>query len=91
MDKFKCENCGENIEYLMINMFNCFGSDEYKKANFSFDEDVLLIETNSNWTGYELEEGERLETIECPCCNKSPFEKDTHIECDDVVIIGIYK
>lgn len=72
----KCENCGKEIEYINLDFFNYDGSDDYCEVPFYTDgvSDNIIMDVNSDWTGYELSEEEQMETIVCPCCKKFPFK-----------------
>lgn len=87
----KCEKCGKDLSYLYLDKFNYDGSDNFVKH---YLEECLInavvIETDSNWTGYELSEEEQKETIVCPYCNKFPFKKE-EIQAYDVVKIVMFK
>ena len=70
-----CEKCGASIDWLEINEFNYDGRDSwYKVPAEKADEDAVVVETNLNWTGYELSEEEQLECVRCPKCKRFPFD-----------------
>lgn len=87
----KCLNCGEYIDEVLVNTFIYDGSDTEIKTPIEqvYDENHKLncgiIRTTWNWTGYELTDEERKETIVCPKCNKYPFNKDDEIQINEVV------
>jgi len=94
----KCLNCGEIIDDVLVNTFMYDGSDIEIKAPIThiYDENTKkliggVIRTNSNWTGYELTDEERKETIVCPKCNKYPFNKDDEIETQEIVEVVCFK
>lgn len=72
----KCEKCGEPIDKVYINFFERDGSDcEYPCSLVEYG-DAIITEVSPDWTGAELSEHERLETISCPHCGKYPFNSD---------------
>lgn len=87
----RCEKCGAYIDKLYVNMFNWDGSDSYQGVPIVSSElDAAIIETNPNWTGYELTEEEMTDTIHCPRCNQFPFE-DKEIQIENVVRVIMFR
>lgn len=83
----KCEKCGKEMSYVLVNKFNYSGSDSFLKYSYNRIGDCISIVADRNWTGYELSEEEMLETIVCPHCGKYPFQsKEIHVY-DDVEIV----
>lgn len=83
----KCEKCGKEMPYLLVNEFNYSGSDSFLRYSYNRIEGCVSIVTFRNWTGYELSEEEMLETIVCPHCGKYPFQsKEIHVY-DEVEIV----
>lgn len=83
----KCEKCGKEMSYVLVNKFNYSGSDSFLKYSYNRIGDCISIVADRNWTGYELSEEEMLETIVCPHCGKYPFQsKEIHIY-DEVEIV----
>ncbi len=81
----KCEKCGTEIDSLLVGVFNSDGSDVYLKLPVTeCEENAAYIDTDANWTGYELSEEEMRETILCPHCEQFPF-KNTEIQVYDIV------
>lgn len=81
----KCDKCGKELEYVNVLVFLRDGSDTWEKhPPIDNGDGCVIIETNANWTGYELTDEERRETIECPFCKKFPFGKE-EIQAYDVV------
>lgn len=81
--KMICKNCGKEITKLLINQFNYDGSDSYICVNLDeSDDETFTIQTTQNWTGYDLSDEERPETIKCPICKKYPFKS---------MMMGIYE
>ncbi len=87
----KCEKCGKEIKQVKINMFAGDGSD--------FDTIVDIVENeygnaicvvDKNWSGYELTEEERIDTIMCPHCGEFPL-KDEEIQVYDEVKVVMFK
>ena len=83
----KCEKCGKEMPYVLVNKFNYSGSDSFLKYSYNRIGDCISIVADRNWTGYELSEEEILETIVCPHCGKYPFQsKEIHVY-DEVEIV----
>lgn len=83
----KCEHCGSLINNIDVNMFNYDGSDGfYSYPIQDTSNNAIVIDTDNNWTGYDLSEEERLDTIECPICHKFPF-KSTEMQVYEIVRI----
>lgn len=83
----KCEKCGKEMSYVLVNKFNYSGSDSFLKYSYNCIGDCISIVADRNWTGYELSEEEILETIVCPHCGKYPFQsKEIHVY-DEVEIV----
>ena len=83
----KCEKCGKEMPYVLINKFNYSGSDSFLKYSYNRIGGCVSIVADRNWTGYELSEEEMLETIVCPHCGKYPFQsKEIHVY-DEVEIV----
>ena len=87
----KCEKCGKEMYMINVNLFCRDGSDCLAPHIYDqCDDNAVVIDTTSNWTGYELSEEEMLETICCPHCGKFPFS-DKEIQVYDVVRIVCFK
>lgn len=74
----KCEKCGRSIDRIELDLFHYDGSDSFVKHLYSECEEedadpAIVIETDRNWTGYELSEEEQTESIRCPHCRQFPF------------------
>lgn len=83
----KCEKCGKEMSYVLVNKFNYSGSDSFLKYSYNRIGSCVSIVADRNWTGYELSEEEILETIVCPHCGKYPFQsKEIHVY-DEVEIV----
>ena len=87
----KCKCCGRELNYVNVDLFDIQGSDSFKRLPlYECDDNAVYIEPGQIWTGYELSEEEQIDTIECPYCNKFPFnEKDIQVE--DVVRVVMFK
>ncbi len=88
----KCEKCGKEMGGIGISI-NCFNHDGTDSLYIhSFDEltNVIVVDTDKSWTGYELTEEEQLETIKCPHCDQFPF-KVKEIQVHEIVRIVMFK
>lgn len=87
----KCKCCGRELNYVNVDLFDIQGSDSFERLPlYECDDNAVYIEPVQIWTGYELSEEEQIDTIECPYCNKFPFnEKDIQVE--DVVRVVMFK
>lgn len=87
-----CQCCGKPIDHLMVNMFAYDGSDSFEKTELTYikDSDCVTISTTPNWTGYELDDDERKETIVCPECGEYPFDKTCEIQIDEPVNVMMW-
>lgn len=87
----KCEKCGKEIDGILVDEFLLDGSDtdiEYPFAEVP--ENAVVIDVNRNWTGYELSEEERLDTIHCPHCKQFPFVCE-EIQEEEIVRLVLFK
>ena len=87
----KCEKCGKEIDGILVDEFLLDGSDtdiEYPFAEVP--ENAVVIDVNRNWTGYELSEEERLDTIRCPHCKQFPFVCE-EIQEEETVRLVLFK
>lgn len=87
----KCEKCGKTIDHVMVGLFDHNGSDsDVKHYIEETEEDAVVFETETNWTGYELSEEEMMDTISCPHCGKFPF-KHEEVQVYTVVRVVCFK
>ena len=87
----KCEKCGQEIESLEVNVFDYDGSDRYYGITVvECEQDAAYVDADHNWTGYELSDEERLETIRCPKCKQFPFQ-DSEIQVCEIVRVVCFK
>lgn len=87
----KCEKCGHELTAIEVNLFDCNGSDSFRKESFKEEEvDAVVLEIDKNWTGYEFDEEEMTSTIRCPHCNQFPF-KNKEIQVYEVVRAVMFK
>lgn len=71
----RCEKCGAFLDGLELNMFEWNGNDNWYNTPVEMaDENAAVVDTEQNWTGYELTEEEMPDYIRCPKCKKYPFE-----------------
>jgi hypothetical protein len=80
----KCEKCGREISEVHVNYFDHNGSDSFQQMPLVAHENGAYIDADRDWTGYELSEEERPETIVCPYCGEFPFNS-TEIQVYDIV------
>ena len=89
-----CEKCGKKIDYVHMLRFNYDCSDNWRKVYINEseneEEEGVFIDTDCNWTGYELTEEEQRETIICPHCERFPFNHK-EIQVYDVVRVVCFK
>lgn len=70
-----CENCGKEIDYVLINTFDWDGNDRDYIAHLEdLGDGVYGISTTHNWTGDGLDDEDAIDTIVCPKCKKFPFK-----------------
>ena len=88
----KCAKCGKEITSISTSRFAYDGSDYNTTLGIEEHEDynAVIMETDSNWTGYELTEEEMRERLCCPFCNQFPFDSN-EIQIYDVVRIVCFK
>lgn len=86
-----CEKCGKEIKSILVDTFLRDGSDVYiEQPIVECEEDATYIETDQNWTGYELTEEEMLDTIACPHCKQFPF-RSNEIQVYDIVRVVCFR
>lgn len=88
----RCEKCGKQLKYIELNRFSSHnGSDYFLEHSYKeVPQDAVVIDTDSCWTGYELEKDEQIKTIRCPYCHEFPFD-DKEIQVHEVVRVVIFK
>jgi DNA-directed RNA polymerase subunit RPC12/RpoP len=88
----KCAKCHKEISHIATSVFAYDGSDYDDTIGIEEDEhfNAVIMETDQNWTGYELTEDEMRERIECPYCHQFPFGSN-EIQVYDVVRIVCFK
>lgn len=87
----KCEKCGKDLSYLYLNKFNRDGSDYFIQHYFEeCPVNAVVVETDSNWTGYGLNEEDQKDTIICPHCKQFPFDRE-EIQTYEIVKIVMFK
>ena len=88
----RCQKCGKIIKDVRVNFFEYDGNDDfYLMPTRQVPNNAVVIDVDNNWTGYDLTDEERKETIECPYCHKYPFKDDIEIQTYEVVRIVCFK
>mgnify|MGYP007133734113 CR=1 FL=1 len=92
LDRPICQCCGKPIDHLIVNMFAYDGIDSFEKTELTYikGSDCVIISTTPHWTGYDLDDEERKETIVCPECGKYPFDPDIKIQLDEPVNVQMW-
>ena len=86
-----CEHCGNEINYLNVDVFRYDGTDtKIKVLAQESENNAVFFEVDQNWCGCELSEEEANETISCPFCGNNPFE-DNEIQVYDIVRVVKFK
>jgi hypothetical protein len=71
----KCSKCDQEINGVMLNRFSHNGDDYWYCVPITeAEENAVIVDTDSNWTGYGLTEEEYHECIRCPHCDEFPFD-----------------
>lgn len=87
----KCEKCGKEIDHIVTNCFNYDGSDSDGKFMIEeHDDNAVVFNIGTNWTGYELTEEEQMESIRCPFCGAFPF-KHKEVQTYSFVEVVMFK
>ena len=90
----RCEKCGKEIDNVFMRRFNYDGSDSWRTVYINEvenkDNGAVFLDIDCNWTGYGLTEEEQMESIQCPHCDKFPFN-DKEIQAYDVVRVVCFK
>ena len=88
----RCVKCGKEIHSVLLNVFDYDGSDKLNEEDIGEIEccDAVYISTYRNWTGYDLSEEEKRETILCPHCEQFPFKSD-EVNVFDKIEIQCFK
>lgn len=88
-----CEKCGKKIDHIITSVFNSYdGSDSEYSFPITYNEDggCIQFSTTQNWTGYELSDTEKKDSIRCPFCREFPFDANEEIELyepEEVVVM----
>lgn len=88
----KCAKCGREITHISTNKFAYDGSDYDISLGIEEHEgyNAVIMETDRDWTGYELNEEEMRECMRCPHCKQFPFGSN-EIQIYNVVRIVCFK
>lgn len=84
----KCNCCGKEIDSVEISCFNYDDSESIVNVELEeYPENAKVITFDKSWCGYDLEEEEQIEDIQCPYCKKFPFkQKEVQVyECIRIV------
>lgn len=88
----KCNNCGTEIDHVLIDEFQYDGTDRDRWAILEdLGDNCYGISTDHNWTGDELDDDDSdiYETITCPECKKFPF-KSKEIRRQEIVYVTFW-
>lgn len=89
MKKYKCCQCGKEIDTILTNFFNDSGSDYEKEIKFKqVPSNAIVFEVGTNWVGYGGMED--TDQIRCPKCHKFPF-KSEEIQCYEYLRVVCFK
>ena len=73
MKKYKCYQCGEEIDTIITSVFNNDGSDYDVEIKFKqVPSNAIVFEVGTDWVGYGGMED--TSQIRCPKCHKFPFK-----------------
>lgn len=87
----KCNNCGKVIDKVWLSVFLRDGTDvDIDYPLIECEDNAVYVDTEKNWTGYELTEAEQKEEITCPYCGKFPF-KISEIQIHEIVRVVCFK
>lgn len=71
----KCNNCGAEIDHVLVNEFQYDGIDRYRLTELeNLGDDTYGLGTDHNWTGDGLDDEDVYDTVVCPKCKKFPFK-----------------
>lgn len=86
----RCNNCGVEIDHVLVNTFQWDGTDREESATLEdYDGEVYGIMVDHNWTGDGLDDEDAYHTILCPNCRKFPF-KSKEIGRQEVVYLTFF-
>ena len=85
-----CEKCDRKIDSLLVDFFNCDGSDSDYEIPLNERGYAAFVDVNENWTGCDLSKNEQRNTICCPHCKQFPF-KSNEIQVKSVVRVVCFK
>lgn len=71
----KCEKCGKEMQRINFKFFDNNGADAMEPIPYEEHENFVAayIYADSEWTGKDASDEERMKTIECPFCHQYPF------------------
>ena len=86
----KCNNCGAEIDHVLIDEFQYDGTDCDRRAILeNLGDDTYGLSTDHNWTGDEVDDEDAFDTISCPKCRKFPF-KSREIGRQEIVYLTFW-
>ena len=92
MNKLKCQKCNKEIKEVLVNTFRYDESDSDDLIPVKqVPHNAVIFETTVDWTGYELTDEERKETILCPFCHQYPLKADFEIQTYEFVRVVCFK
>jgi len=89
MKKYKCCQCGKEIDTIITSFFDKEGSDYDAEIKFKqVPSNAIVFEVGTDWVGYGGMED--IDQIRCPKCKKFPF-KSEEIQCYEYLRVVCFK
>lgn len=89
MKKYRCCQCGEEIDTIITSLFLDSGKDYDVEIKFKqVPENAIVFEVGTDWVGYGGMED--TSQIRCPKCHKFPF-KIEEIQCYEYLRVVCFK
>lgn len=89
-----CKHCGWPVTNVLVNCFNHDGSDTYQLFPISEPhglDGIAEFFVPTTWTGYDLSDEERMETIKCHHCNKYPFDEKEGVNAKALIDVVCFE